>query len=66
MEEHFEEHATSLSNSKASKQKDTQDKPGIIYLSTVPEYMSVQKLRNVFGEFGEVNRTFFQPVGKTS
>ncbi|XP_059177700.1 uncharacterized protein LOC131957021 [Physella acuta] len=65
MDEKFEEHATSSSNSKANKQKDNKDKPGIIYLSTVPEYMSVQKLRNVFGEFGEVNRTFFQPVEKS-
>ncbi|XP_059178058.1 uncharacterized protein LOC131957341 [Physella acuta] len=65
MDEKIEEHATSSSNSKANKQKDNKDKPGIIYLSTVSEYMSVQKLRNVFGEFGEVNRTFFQPVEKS-
>ncbi|XP_013063917.2 uncharacterized protein LOC106052988 [Biomphalaria glabrata] len=40
-------------------------KPGIIYLSTVPEFMSVQKLKNIFGEYGEVKRTFFQPVEKS-
>ncbi|KAH9507710.1 RNA-binding ATPase activator esf2 [Bulinus truncatus] len=41
------------------------DKPGIIYLSSVPEFMSVQKLKNIFGEYGEVKRTFFQPVEKS-
>jgi len=40
-------------------------KPGIIYLSSVPEYMSVQKLRNTFEEYGEINRTFFQPIEKS-
>ncbi|CAL1539983.1 unnamed protein product [Lymnaea stagnalis] len=55
---------SSISNIKANKLR-KKEKPGIIYLSTVPEFMSVQKLRNVFGEFGEVNRTFFQPVEKS-
>ncbi|GFN74403.1 activator of basal transcription 1 [Plakobranchus ocellatus] len=43
----------------------TRDKSGVIYLSSVPEFMSVQKLRNVFSDYGEVGRTFFQPVEKS-
>uniref|UniRef100_A0A0B6ZIU9 Activator of basal transcription 1 n=1 Tax=Arion vulgaris TaxID=1028688 RepID=A0A0B6ZIU9_9EUPU len=50
---------------KRKKESPTEEKAGIIYLSSVPEFMSVQRLRNVFGEFGEVNRTFFQPVEKS-
>ncbi|XP_005103805.1 pre-rRNA-processing protein esf2 [Aplysia californica] len=41
------------------------ERPGIIYLSAVPEFMTVQRLRNTFEEFGEINRTFFQPVEKS-
>ncbi|CAG5126667.1 unnamed protein product [Candidula unifasciata] len=60
----MEEHDVERQSPK-KKDKQTEDRPGIIYLSSVPEYMSVQKLRNVFEEFGEVNRTFFQPVEKS-
>ena len=43
---------------------DPEEKAGVLYLSSVPEYMTVQKLRNTFEDFGEVGRTFFQPQGK--
>ncbi|GFS06516.1 activator of basal transcription 1 [Elysia marginata] len=47
------------------KTSKAQGRSGVIYLSSVPEYMSVQKLRNIFSEYGEVGRTFFQPVEKS-
>lgn len=46
-------------------EKSTATVSGIIYLSSVPQYMSVQKLRNIFSEYGEVGRTFFQPTEKS-
>ncbi|KAG8229964.1 hypothetical protein J437_LFUL008537 [Ladona fulva] len=42
-------------------------KPGIIYLSTIPKHMNVTKIREIFGQFGDVGRVFLQPnkSGKT-
>ena len=37
--------------------------PGIIYLSRVPELMSVKQIRQIFSELGEVDRIFLQPDG---
>ena len=37
--------------------------PGIIYLSRVPELMSVKQIRQIFSEFGEIDRIFLQPDG---
>ena len=53
-------------HSGAKRKSKEKSRSGVIYLSSVPEYMSVQKLRNIFSEYGEVGRTFFQPVGKCS
>lgn len=38
-------------------------KRGIIYLSTIPPYMNVAKIREIFGQFGEVGRVYLQPSG---
>ena len=38
-------------------------KTGVIYLSRIPEYMSVKKVRQIFEEYGEVDRIFLQPDG---
>ncbi|CAH0557900.1 unnamed protein product [Brassicogethes aeneus] len=35
-------------------------KRGIIYLSTIPPYMNVSKIREVFSEFGTVGRVYLQ------
>lgn len=35
-------------------------KRGIIYLSTVPPYMNVAKIREIFSEFGDVGRIYLQ------
>lgn len=39
-------------------------KRGIIYLSTIPPYMNVAKIREIFSEFGEVGRIYLQPSAK--
>lgn len=38
-------------------------KRGIIYLSTIPPYMNVAKIREIFSQFGEVGRIYLQPSG---
>lgn len=38
-------------------------KRGIIYLSTIPPYMNVTKVREIFSQFGEVGRIYLQPSG---
>ncbi|KAJ8965180.1 hypothetical protein NQ314_004323 [Rhamnusium bicolor] len=35
-------------------------KRGIIYLSTIPPYMNVSKIREVFGEYGQLGRVYLQ------
>lgn len=35
-------------------------KKGIIYLSTIPPYMDVSRIREYFGEFGTVCRLYLQ------
>lgn len=46
-------------SSKELKPKKT-PKRGIIYLSTIPLYMNVTKIREVFSEFGKVGRVYLQ------
>ena len=35
-------------------------KRGIIYLSTIPRYMNVTKIREVFSNYGKVGRVYLQ------
>lgn len=37
-------------------------KRGIIYLSTIPPYMNVTKVREIFAQFGELGRVYLQPA----
>ncbi|XP_038208201.1 pre-rRNA-processing protein esf2-like [Zerene cesonia] len=39
-------------------------KRGIIYLSTIPPYMNVAKIREIFSVFGEVGRIYLQSSAK--
>lgn len=39
-------------------------KPGIIYLSRIPPKMNVKQIREYFGQFGDINRSFLQPESK--
>lgn len=36
-------------------------KKGIVYLSSIPKYMNVTKLRELLGDYGEIGRLFLQP-----
>lgn len=51
-------------NNKQVVKKKTR-KRGIVYLSTIPDYMNVAKIRETFSEFGDVGRIFLQPSGST-
>lgn len=39
-------------------------KRGIIYLSTIPPYMNVSKIREFFSEYGTVGRIYLQLADK--
>lgn len=36
-------------------------KRGIVFLSTIPPYMNVAKIREIFSKYGEVGRIYLQP-----
>lgn len=51
----------SCSSSQADNEvKHKPSKRGIIYLSSIPPYMNVSKIREVFREFGNVGRVYLQ------
>lgn len=37
-------------------------KKGIIYLSTIPPFMNVTKIREILGQYGKLGRVFLQPA----
>src|SRR3989338_8034269 len=47
--------------SEAQEVAEAMRRSGVIYLSTVPPFMKIQKLRHIFSEFGEVRRMYFTP-----
>lgn len=49
-----------LNEPSSSKAPTKKSKRGIIYLSSIPPYMNVSKIREVFGEFGEIGRVYLQ------
>ncbi|CAH1175812.1 unnamed protein product [Phaedon cochleariae] len=56
--------STELSTSKSLMKKEP--KRGIIYLSSIPPYMNVSKIREFFGEFGTIGRVYLQLSQKGS
>lgn len=42
------------------KRRNKLPKKGIIYLSTIPPYMDVTRIREYFEEFGKVGRVYLQ------
>lgn len=40
--------------------RDKKAKRGIIYLSTIPKYMNVTMIREIFSAYGEVDRVYLQ------
>ncbi|XP_049874346.1 uncharacterized protein LOC126372561 [Pectinophora gossypiella] len=52
-------------NSDSGKVKNKKTKKrGIVFLSTIPPYMNVAKIREIFSQFGEVGRIYLQPSAK--
>lgn len=41
-------------------------KRGIIYLSTIPKHMTVSIARDMFSQYADVGRMFFQPSTKSN
>lgn len=37
-------------------------KKGIIYISSIPKYMNVTKLRELLSEYGDIGKVFLQPA----
>ncbi|XP_026493697.1 uncharacterized protein LOC113398952 [Vanessa tameamea] len=50
-------------NDKLLAKKKTR-KRGIIYLSTIPPYMNVAKIREIFSQYGDVKRIYLQSSAK--
>ncbi|XP_050344344.1 uncharacterized protein LOC126769523 [Nymphalis io] len=53
---------TSDNDQLLAKQK--KRKRGIIYLSTIPPYMNVAKIREIFSQYGDVKRIYLQSSAK--
>ena len=49
---------------KTVKLRYDETKAGIIYLSKIPTFMNVKKVRDMMEMYGEVGRIFLQPDGK--
>ncbi|CAH0724525.1 unnamed protein product, partial [Brenthis ino] len=58
------ENSNSENGSKKLIIKKKTRKRGIIYLSTIPPYMNVAKIREIFSEFGDVGRIYLQSSNK--
>ncbi|KHJ48904.1 hypothetical protein D918_01209 [Trichuris suis] len=48
------------SESTKTKKKKKNTEPGIVYLSTIPYCLTVQRVRELFSEYGEIGRIYFQ------
>ncbi|KAK2197285.1 bifunctional ABT1-ESF2 [Babesia duncani] len=44
---------------------ETSDSQGIIFISRIPPYMNLSKLKNYFGKFGEIGRVYAAPESIT-
>lgn len=60
-----------MSETKSNQKNDAEEKEkvkefakkakrGIIYLSTIPRYMNVTMIREIFSEYGKVDRVYLQ------
>lgn len=59
----FEANTDSLDNNSDSGKvlKKKTKKRGIVFLSTIPPYMNVAKIREIFSKYGEIGRIYLQP-----
>ena len=44
--------------------QDREKRTGVLYLSKIPNSMTVKKVREIFSHYGEVGRMFLQVDGK--
>lgn len=51
----------SLDNNSDSGKVVKTKKRGIVFLSTIPPYMNVAKIREIFSKYGEIGRIYLQP-----
>ncbi|XP_011503818.1 PREDICTED: pre-rRNA-processing protein esf2-like [Ceratosolen solmsi marchali] len=51
-------------NNKFDIKKPLMKKRGIIYLATIPKYMNVIKIREIFSAYGEIGRVYLQLANK--
>ncbi|XP_060517714.1 uncharacterized protein LOC132696737 [Cylas formicarius] len=59
-----ENNLTNENSQEAIKETKKPSKRGIIYLSTIPPYMNVTKIREIFSEFGKLGRVYLQLADK--
>lgn len=59
-----EEPSVSAKTDNTESKPKKQPKRGIIYLSSLPPYMNVTKIREVFSEFGTLGRVYLQLADK--
>jgi ESF2/ABP1 family protein len=46
---------------KIAKFQESEDRKGVVYLSRVPPYMRVEKLRHLMSQFGLIGRIYLTP-----
>lgn len=56
----MEEKTEEMETQKERENGRTKKKRGIIYLSTIPKYMNIAKIRDIFSTYGEVGRIYLQ------
>lgn len=37
-------------------------KPGVVYLSRIPEKLTVKQARQIFSNYGSIGRIYFEPI----
>lgn len=55
-----QENLNTLTTESTSSSQKKPPKRGIIYLSSIPPYMNVSRIREEFGKFGTVGRVYLQ------
>ncbi|XP_022103583.1 activator of basal transcription 1-like [Acanthaster planci] len=60
----MDEHASEQVRKKKPPKTGRETQPGIIYLSRIPAFMKPKRIQHIFGQYGELGRTFLQPEDK--
>lgn len=54
-----------VSKSRLKKKTEAAAARGVIYLSRIPPYMKPSKIRHIFSQYGDIDRVYLVPEGKT-